>query len=151
MWEELAAAHRDLTPGPSSPSGHTNRYSTIPYAFPAAVSLPSLGPVSDVLVGMKKWDFPDVICELDLLWTAPKDEVVKSIAEYRAKALAAWKLQWQIVKKAERAAYGRRSYFYCKEHDIDVDSLDDDEEAPETDDEAEGAEEAMPVEEAGHY
>lgn len=49
-WSELAAAHRDLVPGPRSPSGHPNRYATAPYRFPAAIPITGLGPISDALV-----------------------------------------------------------------------------------------------------
>lgn len=49
--KEPAAAHHALTPGPSSPSGLSNRYNTILYTFPAAVQLTGLGVISDALVG----------------------------------------------------------------------------------------------------
>ena len=49
-WSDLARAHRDLRPAPTSPSGHPNSF-PIPYAFPAAPMLTGLGVVSDALVG----------------------------------------------------------------------------------------------------
>ncbi|PYH95568.1 hypothetical protein BO71DRAFT_286273, partial [Aspergillus ellipticus CBS 707.79] len=64
---ELAAAHRDMVPGPKSPSGLANRYSTIPYTFPAALPLTGLGAISDALVGRVKWTNPAVLIELNNL------------------------------------------------------------------------------------
>ena len=63
-WEELAAAHRDLKQPPKSPLGHASHYGDIPYAFLAAVHLDGLGPISDALVGRRKWTDKQV--QLDL-------------------------------------------------------------------------------------
>lgn len=83
------------------------------------------------LVGQKRWDSPDVIAELDLLRT-----------------IATWNGYWENMKVAEQRAYGQRSYFYCKEHDIDPDTLVD-EDVPGDVGETEGVELGSPT--GDHY
>ena len=78
---ELAEAHRTMTAPPRSPSGHPNVYGTVPYAFPAAIQLDGLGPISDALVGRKKWEDPEVQLELDENFLNP-NVTLQSINRY---------------------------------------------------------------------
>ena len=50
MWDDLTKTHRELTSAPHTPSGLTNRYGDIPYAFPAVVPLTGLGALSDSII-----------------------------------------------------------------------------------------------------
>jgi hypothetical protein len=122
-WGELAAAHRDLIPGPTSPSGLANWYATVPYAFPAAVPFTSLSPVSDALIGRRRWDAPDVIEELDLLWYGDRDEALSHIERHRQKVIVEYRELFGKVKRAEKRVYGENSYFYCLERGVDPESV----------------------------
>jgi hypothetical protein len=50
-----------------SPSGLTNRYGAIPFAFPAAIELEGLGALSDALVCRRRHDKFAVVSEKKLL------------------------------------------------------------------------------------
>lgn len=122
-WSQLSAAHRDLIPGPTSPSGHSNRYATVPYAFPAAMRLQGLGAISDALVGQKKWTAPDVIAELDVLFGDDEKAASEYIANWRRRATAAaMELLKQTISLEERV-YGKVSHGYCKRNNIPSDQV----------------------------
>ncbi|PYI34400.1 hypothetical protein BP00DRAFT_336966 [Aspergillus indologenus CBS 114.80] len=85
-WSELAAAHRDLVPGPTSPSGLANRYSIVPYTFPATLQLTGLGAISDALVGRVKWTNPAVLLELNELVLPTGDINAEWLKQWRKRA-----------------------------------------------------------------
>ncbi|EAS32718.2 uncharacterized protein CIMG_03742 [Coccidioides immitis RS] len=85
-WSQLFAAHRDLVPGPSSPSGHSNCYASVPYRFPTAIQLQGLEAISDALVGRVRWDNPTVIEELDILFGPHEKKAQQFISDWRLKA-----------------------------------------------------------------
>ena len=49
-WEELSRAHRDLMPGPATPSGLKPKDGVPLYAFPASQRISGLGNIPDALV-----------------------------------------------------------------------------------------------------
>ena len=57
---ELAYAHATFTPPPRSPSGYPNMYGKMTTSFAANVQLDGLGPISDALVGRRRWNDPEV-------------------------------------------------------------------------------------------
>ncbi|RDW82292.1 hypothetical protein BP6252_03404 [Coleophoma cylindrospora] len=65
--DEISACHRDLLPPPASPSGLPNRYSTVPYPFPATLELMDLSAISDALVRRRRWNSPAVQAEMIML------------------------------------------------------------------------------------
>ena len=73
-FTDLLIAHRDQIAARNSPSGLANRYGVIPTAFPAAVMLNGLGPLSDSIVCQLRHDKPTVIKdERTLLFGSNKD------------------------------------------------------------------------------
>jgi hypothetical protein len=110
-WSQLSAAHRDMVPGPSSPSGHPNHFGKVPYAFPAAVPLRGLGHISDALVGRIKWTTPAVMNEVQLLLAREESDAADFIVEWREKAALAFEKAWAEVKELEQVAYGTKSYW----------------------------------------
>ncbi|KMU83871.1 hypothetical protein CIHG_01655 [Coccidioides immitis H538.4] len=122
-WSQLSAAHRDLVPGPSSPSGHSNRYASVPYRFPTAIQLQGLGAISDALVGRIRWDNPMVIEELDTLFGPEEKKAQDFINNWRLKAtriaLDAIVKTYQIEKKA----FGNKSCWHCVHNNIDPASV----------------------------
>jgi len=66
-WTELAEAHRDLLPAKSTPSGLSNRYNKVFYAFPAVITIFSLGILSDAIICRAKWNNPNILHERDIM------------------------------------------------------------------------------------
>jgi hypothetical protein len=64
-FEDLSKAHRDLAPGPSSPSSYTNHYGAVNYAAPFAVRVVSENPISNALIAQARWDSFPVQSELN--------------------------------------------------------------------------------------
>ena len=130
-WSELSNAHRDLTHASMTPSGLPNRYATIPYKFPAAVSLVGLGGISDALVGRQRWDTPNVLREVRLLLGQDFVQTREYIRQWRKRAVAAVVTTFDDVVRTEKAAFRQRSYFYCAARGIDPQSLVNDDPPPE--------------------
>jgi hypothetical protein len=72
---DLSIAYRDMVAARLSPSGLANRYGAIPFDFPAAIELGSLGALSDALVCRRRHDKYAVVTEKKLLLTGAKVDV----------------------------------------------------------------------------
>ncbi|KAI9834927.1 MAG: hypothetical protein M1819_002650 [Sarea resinae] len=117
-WEELSASHRDLTPPPSSPSGHPNIHRKVPGAFPAAVQLTGLGALSDALLGRRRWTDPAVLEGHDLLFSSDP-ETTRNASRSGKRALSInLEKRGPWAKKSEITAFGDKSYFIAKENGI---------------------------------
>ncbi len=114
-WSQLSGAHRDLLPGPTSPSGLHNLFGQPPYAFPAAVPVTGLGPISDALVGRIRWDNPLVLQDLELLLGPLEQPRNQYIQEWIWKARVEIRLKMRIVEETERARFGDKSFFGCRD------------------------------------
>ena len=114
-WNDLSNAHRDLLPGPKSPSGLANRFSAPPYAFPAAVQVTGLGAVSDALVGRVRWTNPAVINDMSII--LGRDNVAREqfIAEWEVEARVEIRRCMEMVEGAERLVFREKSFFYLRE------------------------------------
>lgn len=101
-WEELASAHRDLLPGPNSPSGFANLFGTIPFAFPASRPIRGLCGISDALVGAVRWDCPAVILEQEILLSSDDEARSTFVQQWAAKAASvmmdAYAQLWEVEK-----------------------------------------------------
>jgi hypothetical protein len=126
-WDELTKAHRDLTKPLTSPSGYSNMYGAIPYRFPGTVVLTGLGPLSDALVGRRRWDDPAVLRERDIVLGPDRKAANQFILNWRKQAVRLVTQNMQDIIFAEQKAYEWRSYFYCKANEIlPADLIDDD-------------------------
>ena len=114
-FEDLSKAHRDLVSGPYTPSGLANRYGDIPYAFPAAIALTGLGPLSDAAVGRVKYDMPAVVAVKNMLWTGTDKEQHKYIEDWRKKAVVQVVEAFALMKETEMKVFGEKSYFALKQ------------------------------------
>jgi hypothetical protein len=110
-WSQLSAAHRDLLPGPSSPSGLGNLYSKIPYAFPAALPLTGLGAISDALVGRVRWDSPVVRAELNILFGPDVQKANEFLIKWKINAEKRALALLKQTFEEEKAYYGDHSFF----------------------------------------
>ena len=114
-WDDLAKAHRELTSAPRTPSGLANRYGDIPYAFPAAVPLAGLGPLSDSLVARYRPNNPAVKHEKKKLIEGDDDFRTQFIDQWRKKATRAAVEGFQLVRELEKNHFGDKSFFKRKE------------------------------------
>lgn len=106
-WDGLAALHRDLTAPIPSPQ----------VRFPSDVKLSDLNPLSDALVGTKRWDAWTVLqCRDKILSNNPSE----TLQEFQDTAGAAVISLFQHVKEAERVLFGNNSYFRHLERDDDA-------------------------------
>ncbi len=112
-WKDIVTAHQDLE-APSSPSGHTSHYGTIPYRFPGAVELTGLGALSDALVCRRRWDAGPVLLDRDVVLGHPIDGDV-FINQWRIRAAEEVVRAFQVVKQLEKAAFGKDSFSNLRE------------------------------------
>ncbi|KAI9689819.1 MAG: hypothetical protein M1822_009701 [Bathelium mastoideum] len=120
-WSQLSAAHIALKPGPSTPSGKPNAYGTIPYAFPAATCLTGLGPISDALVGRRRWT--DVMVDHDV--RALMQDPWAYITRWRQRNWHTIYQAFTAQRRSERVIFGPKSY-YAAMHGGDILEEDDD-------------------------
>ena len=111
IWSQLAAAHAAFTPGPTSPSGHPNKYARIPYPFPASVHLDGLGHVSDALVCRSRWDNGAVLQDAKLLLFGSLDEVESYILNWRDNAKIQIKKRYNEMKNLEKDIFKESSFY----------------------------------------
>ncbi|KAJ5552094.1 hypothetical protein N7494_001472 [Penicillium frequentans] len=110
-WSQLSAAHRDLLPGPSTPSGHPVMYGKVPYAFPAALPISGTSAISDALVGRHRWDNPLVIASLRVLFGSNRDQARELIMCQRQTAITQFLHRFPIMMRLEEQAFGENSFF----------------------------------------
>jgi len=125
-WAELTTVHRDLHPTSRTPSGLSNRYATIPYAFPAATQVASISAISDALIGRRRWTNPAVIAERAVLLGNDFDKTAAFISKWRSRAVQAAKDAFVLVQATKRSVFRTNSYFYRLENGITTDLLADD-------------------------
>ena len=118
-WDDLSRAHRDLIAGIKTPSGHPNMYGKIPFRFPATATLDGLSPISDALVGRKRWTDPEVVLEVHtLLFTERRNDehIKKYLSDWRARAAARVKKLFETTIALEKVSFkDSRSYFRSKD------------------------------------
>lgn len=110
-WSQLSAAHRDLLPGPATPSGHPIMYGKAPYAFPAALPISGTSAISDALVGRHRWDNPIVIASLRVLFGSD-GALAHDLVRYQRQAATKKFLDlFPLMAIFERQAFGENSFF----------------------------------------
>jgi hypothetical protein len=132
-WSELSAAHRDQRSPPATPSGLPNKHGAIPFRFPASININGLSPVSDALVGAKRWDSADVIDCRNTILSQNHNVAGQFFDDWKRGANKKAIEMFELVKKAEMQCYGERSYWYHKNREtkdgISFPKLKDDEPA----------------------
>ena len=83
-------------------------------SFIANVQLDGLGPISDALVGRRRWNDPEVhFLVFDLLFNtgATTKKLEGYLISWREQAVARVKDKWNIVVRMEQYAWGGKSFF----------------------------------------
>ena len=116
MWKDLFKAHCDLTVDSVISSDLMNRYKSILYIFPAAVSVMSINAVSDVLINcccwsnlliiMKKWNllFGDAVA-----WET-------YVIIWRCKALNQVIKTFLYIQKMKKKIFSEKNFFLTKKN-----------------------------------
>jgi hypothetical protein len=116
-----------------SPSGLANRYSAIPFTFPAAVELEGLGALSDALVYRRRYNKYAVVSEKKLILIGAKADMDTYLKKWRKTTVNRICEVFELVKEAKIEKFSKKSYFYRKanglqpaESDNNPDSTDKD-------------------------
>jgi hypothetical protein len=105
-YQELATAHQGLRSGPSSPSGHGNKYGGVPYAFPADVPPEFTSWISKAVHCQARYDSYPVLREIDeVLNKMDSAQLQARIRQVRAANVAMVKAHWNSIIAAEKEAY----------------------------------------------
>jgi len=117
-WSQIAACHRDLVPCELSPSGRsTSAYQRGPH-FKAAILLSSQSPISDALIGRRRWSSPLVHSHASILFGQDDDAAYELVSQIRCSLLESYRTAWKELQVIEKQLYGRKSFFYMKENNI---------------------------------
>lgn len=103
----------DLT-APAIPPQNLFDFHVIDSRFHAAVELRSLGPLSDALLGQRRWDSPIVSSVARfLLAGGPEEEVAVNgwIREWRLQAVKNYDDAFEIFRQYEMDTFGDKSFF----------------------------------------
>jgi hypothetical protein len=120
---EVAAAHRNLTHCVRSPSGKPNIYGNPSRPFPAAVQLKTDYHIAGATVGRYSYDDYTVKKEQKVLFGDDARARAKLIRDIRSNHVAGVKKAWELVKEAEQAYFGDRSYFKRGSEPVVADAL----------------------------
>jgi hypothetical protein len=115
-WEQLASAHRDLTYGPVTPSGHPVKYGLPPWKPPFATRLTLANPISQALIGQLRWDDATVQYYVSAIFNIKHKQdaeafLKKTIENQHVDVIAKVGSLWEIVKAREKQEYGDKSWF----------------------------------------
>lgn len=123
-FDEISAAHRNMTVPPKTPSGFAYQFGYPKAGFPALVTLNGIGPIEDCLVARRKYSDYEVVSEMHKLLGQEfeKEDRVKAIERYIAdsRKKVVDKLYgrngevslWSKMVEQEMRAYGKNSFFY---------------------------------------
>jgi hypothetical protein len=111
-FDELSVAHRDLVPGPSSPSSYSNHYGGITYAFPAAVRLVSDNPISNSLIAQARWSSSEVQDEIKKVLALPDAEAYQAyVDQFHKQMVVAYRKAFEKSKALELAKFPVKGFY----------------------------------------
>lgn len=113
--DNIARAHQTLEVLGTYPQKHAQAYEEAWDYFPAGAEIFNLGALSDALLGMRRWDSPTVMAEMEKVLGRPQ-EANEFLRQWRRLAVTKAISVFQHVKTAERKLYGTNSYFEWNQH-----------------------------------
>jgi hypothetical protein len=111
-WSELAACHRDLKAPEHGVAGEKVTQDRPPYRFAGAIKLDSVSPISDALVGRRRWTDPEVLCERDVLFGRDTATAIALLTQIRSRLYDALTRAYQKMEAIERYAFQDLSFFH---------------------------------------
>ena len=116
-WEELSIAHISKTLPPATPSGYGVQYGKPPYRFPGSGTFISQSPISQALVGRRRWNDYELLDQVDVM-LRPKENKLNGIRQsFRKEAREQIPKLWQAFVEREEREFGKFSFFYCKRNE----------------------------------
>jgi hypothetical protein len=110
-WSEIAAFHRDLEAPEHGVAGEKVSKDRPPYRFPGAIKLESVSPLSDALVGRRRWTDPEVLYERDVLFGSDIAASKALVTEIRTRLYDALIRGYRKMEAIERYSFGDLSFF----------------------------------------
>ena len=123
-WSDVARLHRDREAPERGVSGKVAA-GRPPYPFPAAVKLGSVSPLSDALVGRRRWDDDEVLLERDVLFGEDNDQALALLETVRKKLYAEVVDGYAKLRGLEEWAFGDLSFY--RNHGVQRDGNSEDE------------------------
>jgi len=119
-WSEIAACHRDMVPCDRSPSGRSAKAYQRGPPFQAAVQLPSSSNIGDALVGRQRWDRPQVLSQLKVLFGPDRGAAMEFVRSTREKLKEGYERAWAELVALEQEMYGEKSYFWLRKQSLEA-------------------------------
>jgi hypothetical protein len=111
-WEELSVAHISKSLPPATPSGYGVMYGKPPYRFPGSGTFVSESPLSQALVGRRRWNDYELLDQVEKMMKSP-DEVERVHKSFREEAHQKIPKLWQGFVEREIKEFGEYSFFRC--------------------------------------
>src|SRR5436190_4441971 len=116
-WEELSLAHISKSLPPATPSGYGIMYGRPPYRFPGSGTFISQSPLSQALVGRRRWNDYKLLDQVEKMMKSSED-VEQARWAYRKEVCSKIPALWQEFVKREIQEFGEYSFFYCKRRNL---------------------------------
>jgi hypothetical protein len=124
----VAEGHRTLQAGAKTPSGLPLVRTDVPFPFPPAGHLDGLGPISDALVGRISYDSYEwcaEFAEFTALNTTYED-FRRYLNDWSHTAKSRLLKKYKAFESIERQAYGEKSWYWRRDHNLLDTPIDDD-------------------------
>src|SRR6185295_14398982 len=113
-WSSNAAHYRDLTAPEATAIGNHHRHAYTDYRWPASVPLHGLRPISDALVGRRRWTDPIIIRDRNILLRSDRTAFEALIEAWRKNAVARFKEVWEVMVAEEIRSFGYKFFFVSR-------------------------------------
>jgi len=116
-WEELSIAHISKSLPPATSSGYAVMYGKPPYRFPGSGTFLSESPLSQALVGRRRWNDYDLLEQVEeMMKSAIMVEQMRQ--DFRKEARREIPMLWQRFVEREIQEFGGYSFFRCKRRNL---------------------------------
>jgi len=95
----------------NTPSGQIAKRGHPTERFPGSVEFRGFGALSDALIGLRGWDSPVVLKEAAMVLGTDDKAAWTYVNSVRKAIIDSWSKHFNLVKEAEKAAFGQKSYF----------------------------------------
>lgn len=110
-WEEVATMYATQAPPRESPRLVDTRNVTFPNRFPAQATVIAENPISQALIGKRRWTDPLVVQERQRLLHGSRDVIIAAIKAHKKDMMGKLDEAYVALKQEERSAYRTRAFF----------------------------------------
>ena len=116
-WEDVSIAHISKSLPPATPSGYGVMYGKPPYRFPGSGTFLSQSPLSQALVGRRRWNDYELLDQVEKIMQSPV-KAEQARRDFRSEVREKVPKLWQEFVKREVQEFGEYSFFYCKRKNL---------------------------------